>query len=214
MTTTADNAKSGIVYILTNESMPGYLKIGYTQGSSEVDVTKRMSELHTTGVPLPFECVYAAVVADAQKIEKQLHTVFEKDRTSPRREFFECKVRSAKAALEIAGGRDVTPGKPPEDDADGELVVVRPPKRPPLKFSMVDIDPGTELAFLRNESVTCTVADDQLVQYKDKTTALSPLTRDLLGYATTPAGGDYWLYDGETLNERRRRLENEEADSN
>ncbi len=33
--TTGNNSASGIVYILTNESMPGYLKIGKTGGEDE-----------------------------------------------------------------------------------------------------------------------------------------------------------------------------------
>ena len=45
-----------IVYILTNEAMPGLIKIGYTDKSIE----ERMKELSRhTGVPLPFSCFYA-----------------------------------------------------------------------------------------------------------------------------------------------------------
>lgn len=38
-----------IVYVLINEAMPGYVKIGLTSGSLE----ERIRSLDTTGVPLP-----------------------------------------------------------------------------------------------------------------------------------------------------------------
>lgn len=57
----------GIVYILTNPAIPNMVKIGMT---SHEDVKLRMSQIYTTGVPLPFECVYAAKVANCEKIEK------------------------------------------------------------------------------------------------------------------------------------------------
>ena len=42
----------GIVYLLTNECMPGIVKIGMT---SRADMDNRLKELYTTGVPQPFE---------------------------------------------------------------------------------------------------------------------------------------------------------------
>ncbi len=49
-----------IIYILTNEAMHGLVKIGYTQ-----NLEQRMRELSApSGVPLPFECHYAAEVPD------------------------------------------------------------------------------------------------------------------------------------------------------
>ena len=45
-----------IVYVLTNPVMPGFVKIGMTDGS---DVQARMNSLYTTGVPFPFECAIA-----------------------------------------------------------------------------------------------------------------------------------------------------------
>jgi hypothetical protein len=44
-----------IVYILKNESMPEYIKIGFTHGS----VVERLKQLDRTGTPLPFEVYYA-----------------------------------------------------------------------------------------------------------------------------------------------------------
>lgn len=206
--TTADTDASGIVYILTNESMPGYIKIGYTAGNSEVDVQTRMRGLDTTGVPRPFDCVYAAVVADAREVEKKLHTIFERDRVRSTREFFEgVPVHSAKAALELAAEHEVTPGVTPEIDEQGEQVPVKPPKRPRFAFSMVGLPPGTELTFLRDEGITCTVEDDRQVRHAEQVSTLSHLTHQLLGSSWIPTGPNYWLYEGETLTERRRRLE-------
>lgn len=59
----------GIVYLLTNPVMPGLVKIGMT---TQEDIDKRMKELYTTGVPVPFECQFACKVkkGDCAKIEK------------------------------------------------------------------------------------------------------------------------------------------------
>ena len=46
---------SEIVYVLTNESMEGLVKIGRTS----TGVEQRIRELDNTSVPLPFQCFYA-----------------------------------------------------------------------------------------------------------------------------------------------------------
>ncbi len=46
----------GVVYVLTNPAMPGLTKIGQT---TQEDIAARMSQLYSTGVPVPFECRYA-----------------------------------------------------------------------------------------------------------------------------------------------------------
>ena len=80
----ASPMSAGIVYILVNEFMPGVVKIGKTRSPVE----QRMRELDTTGVPLPFECFYAARVADADLVESKLHDAFADQRIRQRREFF------------------------------------------------------------------------------------------------------------------------------
>ena len=57
----------GIIYILINEAMPNFVKIGKTTTTVE----QRMRALDTTGIPLPFECYYAARVRDMNFVEKQ-----------------------------------------------------------------------------------------------------------------------------------------------
>ena len=66
----------GIVYLLTNPVMPGLVKIGMT---TQEDIDKRMKELYTTGVPVPFECQFACKVKKGAKIEKATRS-----RTLPR----------------------------------------------------------------------------------------------------------------------------------
>ena len=48
----------GSVYVLTNPAMPNMVKIGKTTR----DVELRLADLYSTGVPLLFECEYAAKV--------------------------------------------------------------------------------------------------------------------------------------------------------
>ena len=56
----------GSVYFLTNPAMPNMVKIGKTTR----DVELRLADLYSTGVPLPFECEYAAKVKDVDKTKK------------------------------------------------------------------------------------------------------------------------------------------------
>ncbi len=56
-----------VIYVLTNEAMPGLVKIGLTAESLE----SRLAQLSSaTGVPLPFEVFFAAEVEDSAHIER------------------------------------------------------------------------------------------------------------------------------------------------
>ena len=107
-----------IVYVLTNPAMPGLVKIGMTDRD---DVKRRMSDLYTTGVPLPFECLAAREIEDreAADIEKALHTAFGPNRVNSSREFFQIEPEQVQVLLRVMPGRDVTP-KTPEPDAGAQ----------------------------------------------------------------------------------------------
>ena len=206
--TSEDNSKRGTVYVLWNPSMPKHIKIGRTQGTSPDSVLKRIKQLSRTSVPMDFRCAYAAVVDDAREVEKGLHAVFEGYRTNPKREFFtNLPVPNAIAALKLTRGLEVTP----TGDEEKQEEPVKAAKKPRFSFKMLDIPQGAKLKLFNDADKTCTVVDDRNVEYEGKITALSPLTRDLLGWSHTPAGPDYWVYENETLNDRRKRLESEDS---
>ena len=76
--------KEGWVYILTNEAMPGLVKIGYTMN----DPTIRAEELSSdTGVPLPFVIAYKALVVNPKQIEQEVHGKLDSKRLNDKREF-------------------------------------------------------------------------------------------------------------------------------
>lgn len=74
----------GYVYMLSNASMPGIYKIGMTTRP----VNERKKELHSTGVPTPFQTVRTWKVKEPQRIEKLIHKRLGKYRVHSRREFF------------------------------------------------------------------------------------------------------------------------------
>ena len=95
----------GTVYVLTNPAMEGLVKIGKTTR----DVSLRLADLYTTGVPLPFECKYAAKVRDVDETEKAFHEAFGPNRINIKREFFEIKPLKAIAALKLMAIEYITP---------------------------------------------------------------------------------------------------------
>jgi len=105
-----------IVYILTNEAMPGYIKIGRT----ETSVSQRMLELEKTSIPLPIRCYYAAKVVYYAKVERTLHTAFGDHRVRPSREFFRMVPYKAKVILELMAVADVTPSDDLSLDLEGK----------------------------------------------------------------------------------------------
>jgi len=103
-----------IVYVLTNPAMQGRLKIGKTDKD---DVAIRMKELYGTGVPLPYDCLYACVVEDNDFVEKTMHEKFAKYRSNPDREFFTAKPISVVRAIKPYELSDVTPAFREEGDS-------------------------------------------------------------------------------------------------
>jgi len=189
-----------IIYILTNEAMPGYVKIGKTSTSLE----QRIRELSSsTSIPLPFTCFYACTVKDSAFVEHQLHDAFDDSRINPKREFFQIAPERVVSALKLAEIEDITPKKDfVETKEDQEALHQARARRSAFKFSMVDIPVGSELIFSRDENKKAKVIDDHSVEYNGEVTSLSTSAQKILGYDYGVAGTDYWMYDGETLDER------------
>ena len=198
----------GIVYILTNEAMPGMIKIGITAA----DLSQRMLSLDNTSVPLPFECYYAAEVADEAQVERAMHTAFGDHRVRNSREFFTIDAFRAKAFLEVVALREVTPHDVVvETEDDAEAIERTRRRRPPFRFSMVGIPVGAELVFARDPNQTASVVDDKTIRFRDQLTSLSAAASLIMGEmgfrGSNYPGPDYWLYEGQTLWEFRNEVE-------
>jgi len=200
---------SEIIYILINEAMPGYVKIGKTSTSLE----QRIRELSaSTSIPLPFTCFYACTVKDAVFVEHQLHDAFDNNRINPRREFFQISPERVVSALKLAEIENVTPKKDFVESHEDQQALnqVRAEMRAKFNFKMVDIPVGAELVFSRDENIKAKVVDNKSIDFNNQTTSLSASAQKILGYDYRVQGTAYWMYEGETLDERRKRLETEE----
>jgi hypothetical protein len=202
-----------IVYVLTNEAMPGLVKIGLTNDSVEARLTNLSSH---TGVPLAFECYFAAEVRDAARIERTLHQLFAESRINPKREFFRLDPEKVVLAISIGEFREVTPGVAQVEPEEQEALDRVKARRPRIRLEAIGIKPGDVLVLSRDETITATVSTDGKVLYDGE--MMSPSAAALkalhkLGYKTPSASGpEYWMFEGELLDERRRRLESEQFD--
>ncbi|HHL19049.1 MAG TPA: GIY-YIG nuclease family protein [Thiothrix sp.] len=86
-----ENTSKGFIYVLSNPAFDGLLKIGFTTRS----VKQRAKELYGTGVPDPFKIEYSKKLANAYKIEQQVHICLRKYRHKRNREFFKCDLKTA-----------------------------------------------------------------------------------------------------------------------
>ena len=145
-----------IVYVLTNPAMPGIVKIGMTD---RPDVRRRMGDLYSTGVPLPFDCVIAREIEDreASEIERALHTAFGPNRINPSREFFQVESEQVEVLLRVMPGRDVTP-----QDAD-QSPEVQPDDREASSEFKKRQSRTNELEFLASLNENGTVVYDRVL---------------------------------------------------
>lgn len=197
---TNENNQGGIVYVLTNPEMPGLVKIGKTSLDS---VEQRLSQLYSTGVPVPFECEYAAMVSDSTEVEKALHTAFEPHRINPNREFFRMEPEQAMAILELLAVDDVTPGVQEEaekvEDAATRSTISNRSPRPAINFYKMGIHSGSELKMINSE-VTVEIVGSRLVKYQGEEYTLSGVTSAVLGEGHRRPRY-LWTYNGRLIDE-------------
>lgn len=208
-----DNA-NGIVYVLTNPAMPGLTKIGMT---TQEGIALRLNQLYTTGVPLPFECVFACQVKDCDKVEKAFHFAFGNVRVNPKREFFRVEPERVIEVLRLLSVQDVTPQVEQGmtqglDSIDREsLEDYKRSRRPNMNFTEMQIPVGGVLLH-RDGSTEVTVADARHVNHNGEVRSLTAATKDImgLGYSVWPA--PHWTYNGKTLREIYEETYSDEED--
>ena len=188
-----------VVYVLTNPAMPGFVKIGKTLLE---DVSQRLAQLYTMGVPFPFQLAFACKVPNADEVERALHRAFAPYRVNPKREFFNIDAEQAIAILKLLHVQDATAeiaqlqtSIPADEVQAGQQYTAR---RPNLNFTEMGIPIGSVLNFVEGEA-TVTASGDKKVLLDGEEMSLTAATRQLLGLEYNVAPGPYWTYDGKLL---------------
>lgn len=88
---TIPNRTIDFVYVLTNKSMPGLVKIGFSSWLPE----DRAKALYTTGVPEPFKVNYYTTTSWPRAVEGKVHQLLSDYRVNPGREFFRVTLEEA-----------------------------------------------------------------------------------------------------------------------
>jgi len=193
-------SENQIVYALTNSAMPGLVKIGKT---TQTDISIRMGQLYSTGVPVPFECVYAVQVDNCTKVESALHVAFGPNRINPNREFFKIDPEQAIAVLKLLGPNDATEKiqkelnenvSQAEKDSGDKLK-----KRPNMDFHEMGIPDGSVLNFVDDETVTVVIQGAKKVIYDGNAISLTAATRSILGLDYSIQPSPKWKFKGRLL---------------
>jgi len=91
------------IYVLTNPTMPGLVKIGF---SKDKPSKRRIKEINAaTGVALDFIIEYEYPCFNAHDLEKEVHIYLEKNgfRVNKKKEFFNITVEQAVSVIERIG---------------------------------------------------------------------------------------------------------------
>jgi hypothetical protein len=97
------NVTKGYVYCFANESMPGLLKVGFTDRTVE----ERLYEANSSGTfgpPTDYFVIFAKFVMNAKIKEQSLHLLLSKYRINPKKEFFRISEDSLKVYFELMDG--------------------------------------------------------------------------------------------------------------
>ena len=208
---------SGVLYVLTNPFTPGLVKIGCTTGPVE-DRIKALSS--STGVPVAFQCHFAARVESMAAKEKTLHQLFSDKRVNPNREFFQVAPEKIVLAIRMGPFTEGTPGKVDipneEEQALEKAEKAETKRRGRINLDAIGIKPGTVLTLSRDEDVHATVVSGNEVESDGQIMSLSASALAALhklgGYTLGAcSGSDYWMFEGKTLDEIRvaKEAENE-----
>ena len=210
--------EKGIVYILTNPCLDGWIKIGMT---NRHDIERRLEELNRPeNIPLSFRGYALYHTHEPEKVERSIHKIFDiinhdlhaRETVNGRlrqREFFKISPEDAYAVFEeiakLRGEEAYLELVVPNDEQEEEETIQREGRAAPFRFSMVGIQVGEEIEYIKDASIRCEVISDRKIRYDGENYSLSALAEKLEG-RTNLAGPWYFNFDGEILGRRRQRM--------
>ncbi len=224
----------GIVYILINPCLDGWVKIGMTERN---DIDRRLKELNTpTNLPLSYRCYATYEVEQPLEVEKRIHSIIDRidDTLHAReqlengrireREFFKISPETAYGIFkDIAALRGDTDNlklyRPTQEQSQEEEIAETRTKRSNNSFKLLNIAVGEEIYFLHDESIVARVVSDRnKIEYESEVYSVTALAQKLLierhGWSEDlhVNGWRYFTKNGLTLSDLRERIESEEND--
>ncbi len=208
-----ENAAKGFVYVLTNDYMPGVVKIGYTAQS----IKERLKELDKTGTPWPFRCHFAIETERYKEIEKLVHEAFAGYRVRENREFFKISPEKAVAALRISGAKELMLDDEAVDENGNTIINPKSSEinKKRFDFEKYGIPAGAELNFTRDGDKKCKVVGNGNVEYEGKEYSLSKLALKFLkelGYNWKQVSGPaFFSFEGNILTDLKDQKEMDQS---
>ena len=224
----------GLVYILTNPCLDGWVKIGMTERN---DIERRLQELNSpTNIPLSYRCYAVYEVENPLEVEKRIHNLIDLiDQTLHarelldngrirEREFFKMSPEAAYSIFkEIAGLRGDSDKlklfAPTPAQSQEQEIAERRTKRSNNSFALLNIAVGEQVAFLYDDSILATVLNDKnQVEYAGEKYSVTALAHKLLveqhgwNENSNVNGWRYFTKNGMSLSDLRDVIENEESD--
>jgi len=222
----------GFVYILKNPSFGDeWVKIGQT---NQNDVEIRVNQLNQSeATPFAFRIFATYEVDEPLKVEREIHGLFDKIHYELRaretvngrkrvREFFHVSPENAfdifKHIAALRGDTNKLKLYAPnaeerEDEDEAENLSIRRTRARNTTFEMIGIEKNTELSFLSDDSCICRTLDNKnKVEYENEQFTITNLAlkigREKFGWTGSNVNGfEYFTFNGETLWNRRKRME-------
>lgn len=221
--------KKGLVYILTNPCLDGWVKIGMTERN---DIEQRLKELNTpTNLPLSYRCYATYEVEEPLVVEKKIHSLIDRVDNSlhareqlsngrvREREFFKISPETAfgifsDVATLRSDRENLKPYAPTEEQEQEADIGSSKVKRSNNSFKLLGIPVGDEINFLLDDRISVNVVNEKnKVSYNGEEYSVTALAIKLLienhGWAesTRANGWQYFVKDGITLSQLREKVE-------
>lgn len=202
----------GVLYIMTT-IVPGLIKIGKTTSQNfdhRMYGLEHNGYFNITGLKRKF----AIEVEDCDEKEIMLDSIFDRNNISGT-ELFAMDENLAVQLLSSFDGTVIYPKQETKDKIFDEATAdinkqtdsnPENAKSSRFKFSMIGLEPGTEITFLNDPSKKAIVADDVHVIYEGETWSMSKLAKKLGNFVNNVQGPAYFTYHGKKLTELREEM--------
>mgnify|MGYP003303368400 CR=1 FL=1 len=224
----------GLVYILTNPCLDGWVKIGMTERN---DINRRLQELNSPpNIPLSYRCYATYEVENPLEVEKRIHSLIDRvdDSLHAReqlnngrireREFFKISPETAYGIFrDIAALRGDTDklklSTPTIDQSQEQEIAESRTKRTNNSFDSLKINIGEVVSFLYDDTIVAKVADNKnKLEFNNEIYSVTGLAKKILlerfnwSENIHVNGWRFFTKDGISLSDLRDRIESETDD--